>query len=302
VNAAFKHAAELMLLRGGPADIARLGMGGRTLVLAYHNIVPDGERPIGERSLHLPQRRFAAQLDEVGRRCRVVPLSDIFAPGDGRPRVAITFDDAYLGAVTAGMAEVSRRGMPATIFVATECVGGHEFWWDALAGSAGTVDGDLRRRALDECRGLDAEVRARAVSSAAALRDDLPAYARTAGEQELRAVVARGEVTLGSHTARHPNLARLAPAELRAELTESRAWLERHFPGAAIPWLAYPYGSTSEAVRHAAKDTGYAGAFRVDGGWIARSPGSRYDLPRLNVSAGISLAGFALRLAGLFAR
>ena len=58
--AASKRVAERILRRLGPATIARRRMTGRTLILAWHNIVPPGASPGGDRSLHLPLTDFQA--------------------------------------------------------------------------------------------------------------------------------------------------------------------------------------------------------------------------------------------------
>jgi hypothetical protein len=127
-----KAAVETVLVRGGAAKLARHFHRDRTLVLAYHNIVPHGDPVAGDCSLHLPQRQFAAQLDLLVELCDVIPLdSALERNGRGkRPRVAITFDDAYRGTVTAGVSELVSRGLPATIFVVPAFVGGGAFWWD----------------------------------------------------------------------------------------------------------------------------------------------------------------------------
>jgi putative NADH-flavin reductase len=122
MRTALKATAEILLMGCGLARLSTLRKRTGALVLAYHNIVPDGHASsIGERSLHLPQRTFAAHLDILARYCEVVPLDAILdeTPSEtrDRPRVAITFDDAYRGAATAGVDELSMRGMPATIFV-----------------------------------------------------------------------------------------------------------------------------------------------------------------------------------------
>src|SRR5579862_5104874 len=110
------------------------GRHGRTLVLAYHNVLPDTAEPTGDRSLHLPRARFAEQLDVLADWCDVVPLATVLgrAPATGRPRVAITFDDGYRGALTVGAAELRARSLPATMFISPGLVGGDGFWWDAL--------------------------------------------------------------------------------------------------------------------------------------------------------------------------
>ena len=299
MNPALKRAAEFALLHGGLAHASRARMRGRTLVLAYHNVVPEGEQPAGETSLHISQRQFAEQLDSLQHWCRIVPITDVLADGDGDPRAAITFDDAYLGAVTAGINEVTRRGLPATIFVATGMLDGKAFWWDALAPAEGEWDVDQRAHALHNCRGVQAAIEHWMASEHGASPAPLPPHACTARLSHLEAALEHPGITLGSHTVHHPNLARLDAAELRHELRESKMWLEERFGAAAVPWLAYPYGIASDDVTRAAAALGYAGAFRVSGGWLPRPPAARYDLPRLNVPSRLSSAGFALRASGL---
>ncbi len=58
------------------------GSGAGRWCLAYHNIVPTGERPTGESSLHLPQRQFATHLDLIASAARVVPLDSLFEESD----------------------------------------------------------------------------------------------------------------------------------------------------------------------------------------------------------------------------
>jgi hypothetical protein len=103
-----KSAGERLLLLGGPAAISRRAFRHRCLILAYHNILPDGAEPGADRSLHLPRPDFAQHLDQLTRHCEVVSLDAALSgshPPSRRPRVAITFDDAYSGALTAGVDE-----------------------------------------------------------------------------------------------------------------------------------------------------------------------------------------------------
>lgn len=275
---------------------------GDVLVLAYHDIVPRGERISGDRSLHLPQERFAEQLDALVRTHDVLPLERALAGHAGRrPAVAITFDDAYHGAVTAGVAELARRGLPATIFVATAYVNGGDFWWDALtAPNADSLAPALRARALDECAGQDAAIRAMASREGLATMTP-PAYARGAHESDLTAAARQHGITLASHTHSHPNLARVAPGALRDELERPLAWLRERFAG-VLAMLSYPYGLSSPAVERAAAAAGYLAGFRIEGGWLTRGDRAPFALPRLDVPSGLSAAGFALRCAGVRVR
>lgn len=290
------------LLSGIPRAMRRQRRG-EVLVLAYHDIVPHGERVAGDRSLHLPQARFAEQLDALGRTHDVISLERALAGHAGRrPAAVVTFDDAYQGAVTVGVAELARRGLPATIFVATAYVGGGDFWWDALSapGADGPPPG-LRARALDECAGEDAPIRALAMRERLATVSTPPAYARGASESDLAAAAREPGITLGSHTHGHPNLARIAPDALRHELERPLAWLRERFTG-VLPMLSYPYGLSSPAVEQAAAAAGYVAGFRIDGGWLPRENRAPFALPRLDVPSGLSVAGFALRCAGVRVR
>jgi len=296
-----KHSVEKVLCRGGAARAARRRRRGGTLVLAYHNVVPRGESCEGDRSLHLPQDDFARQLELLRCTHDVVPLSALFAPpaAGGRPRAVITFDDAYRGAVTAGVEELARRGLPATIFVTPGFLDGRPFWWDALAAGGAGLAPEVRDRCLGELRGIDADVRRWAREQGLPLRE-VPPHQAGAAEAELRAAHATDGITLGAHSWGHPNLAALAPAELEEEMVRPLAWLRERFAG-VLPWLAYPYGLASPAVEEAARRAGYEGAFRVEGGWMPRpgEPVRRHALPRANVPAGASLDNFELRTSGL---
>ena len=284
---------------GGAAAWARRRHSGRTIVLAYHNVVPRGERAAGDRSLHLPQEDFARQLDLLTRTHDVVPLAGILATaGEGRrPRAAITFDDGYAGTVTAGVEEVTRRSLPATIFVVPGFLGGRTFWRDELADpESGEVPAPIRTQALDSLAGVHDAIIAWATREGARRRAPGPAE-RTATESQLADAAGRAGISLGSHTWSHPNLARLDPAASAEELERPRRWLSDRFPS-AIPWLSYPYGRSSPEAQGAARHAGFSGAFLVAGGWLAREGGDPFALPRLNIPAGLSSAGFTLRVSG----
>jgi peptidoglycan/xylan/chitin deacetylase (PgdA/CDA1 family) len=300
MSRALKRFAEQALITTGFERFARRRLRERILVLAYHNILPQGERSRGDSSLHLSQREFGNQLDALAESHEVVALETLLSgqPGSGASRVVITFDDAYVGAVTVGVEELRKRKMPATIFVAPGLLGTVP-WWDVLAQSnRGAVRDDLRRRALDVLAG-DAEAILRSVESQSHLparAKDLP---RISTESELAGAVTTPGITLGSHSWSHRNLTALPEAELESELLRPLQWLKTRF-NTVVPCLSYPYGLFNEAAQRSAAKAGYLAAFRIDGGWLPRSvPLPSYALPRFNIPSGLSLDGFRLRLAGV---
>ncbi|GEM_PF-282049 len=286
------------------SGVTRLGLHlrrGQTLVLAYHNVVPDDAPPAGDRSLHLRRTGFARQLDLLTDCCDVVPLATALgpSPAGGRPRVAITFDDAYRGALTLAASELAARRLPATMFVPPGLLGADAFWWDVLAGTHGLAP-EVRDRALGTHRGDGDAIVASAIREGQVPRDrSIPATHRPGTEAELASWASTPGLTVGSHTWRHPNLTRIPAETLARELVDPLAWLGQRVPGSMLPWITYPYGLCSATVASAARQAGYEGALLVSGGWISRRGADPFRVPRLNVPASLSLRGFRLRLAGL---
>ncbi|HEX8246507.1 MAG TPA: polysaccharide deacetylase family protein [Longimicrobium sp.] len=300
LRSALKHAAERTLARSGVGRLALALRRAGVLVLAWHDVVPAGQAARGDGSLHLPQEAFGRQLDALGRTHRVVTLDQALAPpppGGTRPRAVVTFDDAYLGAVTAGVAELARRGLPATVFVAPGLLGTVP-WWDALAGDAG-LDPAVRAHALGPLGGRRDAVLAWAEKEGMPIAGgtDIP---RIATEDELARAAAQEGIALAPHGWSHASLPTLAADELEAEMTRPLAWLRARFAN-VTPWLAYPYGHASPAVEAAAERAGYRGALRVEGGWMTSADVGprRFSIPRFNVPAGLSDDGFRLRISGV---
>ena len=292
-----KRRAEWMLSSTVVGRVTRHRVRSKRLVLAYHGVIPEGEKSAGERSLFIRQRDFAAHLDVLREVADIAALNDIDAAGDGRPRVAITFDDAYRGAVDVGVRELVSRDMPATIFVAPARLKDHVFWWDALAHGSGD-SAKVRDFAIDQLGGIDERVRAWAAQRSISASDDLPAFAKSATVEELSAAVSQKGITVGSHSWSHANLAALGTEELAIEVTRSRDWLRANFGDKAIPWLAYPYGIDSVGARLVLADASYRGALRIVGGWHSYKNFSPFSRPRLNVPAGLSAEGLRARLVG----
>ena len=102
-----------------------------------------------------------------------------------------------------------------------------------------------------------------------------------------------------SHTVHHPDLTALGPAELRGELTRSRAWVRRRLGVDAI--FCYPAGRFDATVVTAVRTAGYRGATTTQPG-PATAHDDPYELPRIRVtsveSAGSLLAAVASVNAG----
>ena len=299
MRSSIKATAELLLTRGGVATLVRALHRRHTMVLAYHNVRPDDVASLGDRSLHLSRTDFAEQLDLVAATHDVVPLDSLREPEGSdrkRPRVAITFDDAYAGALTVGVEELTKRGMPATFFVAPHFLDGKSFWWDAFADPDDGLPTGVRAWSLGALHGRDDRVRAWLLESGTPERP-LPASLRCGTVEQLRRAVAQG-MTVASHTWSHPNLAMLSETEAGDELERSQRWLADQI-GATVPWVAYPYGLTSPLVERVASSLGFHAGLLTQGGWVRHERGAQFSLARLTIPAGVTGAGFVLRAAGV---
>lgn len=274
-------------------------------VLMYHNIVPNAAAAPSEESFghlrHLPQSVFAAHLDTLTRTHDVVPLAEILG-GAGRhlarPRVAITFDGGYSGAVRAGVEELRARRLPATIFVATEMLGGRAHWWDVVHGAARATD--FERRATELAGGAEGRVRALAADCGLELRC-VPPHARTATDDDLDAAAEFECLSFGTHGTGYVDLVGLSVMELALQLRHSLRWLRNRF-ARAVPYLALPYGRTSPLVAGMAREVGYVGGLLTGGGVMSecakRAAEGRFLVPRVSVPAHLSPNELMLRISG----
>jgi peptidoglycan/xylan/chitin deacetylase (PgdA/CDA1 family) len=297
VRLRLKSALERALASRSISRFTRRSLNGQRLILAYHGVIPDGAEEAGERTLFITQRDFRAHLDMLAEFADVAALDVIDQEGDGRPRVAITLDDAYRGAVCEGVHELVQRSLPATIFVAPARLNDHVFWWDALARD-GRLDPRVRRYALQELSGDDERVRNWAASLKLPLSDSLPSYARAATLGELKQAVRSPGITVGAHTWSHVNLSTLSLTDVIAEVSRPKAWLRREFPAKTVDWLAYPYGHDSVGAHGALLDSSYAAALKIDGGWHRVNEVARFARPRLNIPSGLSVTGLKARTLG----
>src|SRR5687768_2534006 len=111
-------------------------MGGRLLILCWHNIEPTWSFP--GTSAEAGRRGFERQVRFLRRWANVVPLRPALADlVEGRPlpprAVALTFDDGYLDNYTVASPILRAAGLPATFFLVPGFLSGTaQAWWEDL--------------------------------------------------------------------------------------------------------------------------------------------------------------------------
>ena len=170
---------------------------------------------------------FRRQLEAIKTYADVVDADYVEKP-DGRPKVAITFDDAFMSMVDNAVPELVAHEMPYTIFVPTGCLRGNPSW-------------HMESTALD---------RHEIVASGATLRS-------------LASMGAR----MGAHSRFHPKLTLIGPNEAQAEIGGSKAELESLL-GQTVELFAFPYGDFNQQTLHFCKEAGYRFVYSIGPGSV----------------------------------
>ena len=272
----FRGRVVRVLHRVGVLDAVHRAWRDRLTVLAYHRIgdpETDGRRTLKSNISATPVD-FAAQMEFLSRRFDVISLGDLQAWLLGARRLPpypalVTFDDGYRDNLTEALPVLRRLGLPAVLFVATDCVRtGAPYYWDRAAYCfqqttlpAATLpilgpaswQGEVDRTALLERwlaaakRLPDEERLAASLALPASLAVAIPADAFASlhlGWDEVRAL-RDGGVAIGAHTRSHPILTRLSPAAAEAEIAGSVAEIAAAL-GTPVTTFAYPNGGPAD--------------------------------------------------------
>lgn len=170
------------------------------------------------------RHRFARQLDLARAGACAVVAADFSGPArSGQLLVAITFDDAFTSVVDNALPELAARGMPATIFTPSGMLGRSPTWEMEIS----DPDRIETVAGIDVLRGLSPDA-----------------------------------VLIGAHSVTHPRLPKVGPKAAAAEITESKAQLERLL-GRKVLAFAFPYGEYDEAMVDVCRAAGYRFAFTI---------------------------------------
>jgi peptidoglycan/xylan/chitin deacetylase (PgdA/CDA1 family) len=297
-------------------------------ILAYHGVCGEARAPhalANRRRLHVPRDLFARQLDWLGARFRLLPLSELAAAlraGREPPARAavLTFDDGYRNVLTQALPLLHARGLPAACFVLT----GDDprpLWQDRLEAALEATSRPRLCRDGVELPLATPDDRERACAHWMRALDAQPAHAREAHLAELiealggpgdlgsderrrltwdevRALHAAG-FEIGSHAERHEPLTADDPHAAAAELRASRERLEGELGAPAGGFaLSYPYGARDRAVVAAARAAGFTCAL-TGVPRRSRAGDEAFELGRFLVGADDDLPRLRASLSGL---
>lgn len=258
-------------------------------VLLYHAVAEREDDFLAGLDSNTPPAAFSRQLDYLARYHTVVPLATLETGRWPNGAAAITFDDGYRSVFTTAFPLLRQRKLPAALYVVTEAVGNGQVIWvnelawllnrspaarrrvaGALGAGSKVTTGDLVQMALARFETVETSQlldNARRVAG----EPDMSAEAHAAGlyvSWDEARELAQGGVVIGNHTATHPPLSRLLPAEQEDEMRRGREAIERELGGCTS--LAYPFGDHNAASLLAAERTGHRSVMEVG---VRRRPG-----------------------------
>jgi len=282
------------------------------LVLALHRVLPVEDRAsCYEPHLVLGEPAFVSLLRLLQRDYHVVPLDELLVNpegADGRPKVAITFDDGWEDNYRIAFPHLLAQRMPATIFVCTHLVGTDAVLpeerfarlWEKCAAAARLpgLTTDLKHWGLGRRKNLHPhtqrwywaqELKRMPLSARLLLLDhfedryEVPTVTsrRFMNWTDARIMVNTGLIQLGSHTSRHATLTSETDRDVRRELEESRAMLLER-TGAAPELFAYPNGMYNRRVVELVRSCGYRAAVTTHPGTTTRHS-NPMTIPRIAV-------------------
>ncbi len=141
------------------------------------------------------------------------------------PKVCITFDDAFANLLNNALPALEHYQVPAAIFPVTDNLG-YPPHWKMWYGHPESTE-------------------------------------MTMTAEQLMVVSKNPLIRIGSHTLSHPDLAKIRPDPLKAELIDSKHRLEQLI-GNSIEDLALPFGSYNQEVLRMAREAGYKRIYTLD--------------------------------------
>ena len=198
-------------------------------------------------------RRQRGQSDGRGKRGR-----DTLQPG-GRYS-AVTFDDGFVSVLNNALPELEQRGIPATWFIPSGCLGRRPPWLTNPESSA------WQERILTE--------------------------------EQLVSLKDHPMLSVGSHSVTHPRLPDLLDEACVRELRQSKSDLERIL-GQQITEFSFPHGKCDERSIQLAKAAGYKRVFTIQPALALRSA-SEFVTGRVAVDPEDWRLEFRLKLLGAY--
>lgn len=284
-------------------------------ILMYHRVDDEWDRWFLK---PLRVRSFEKQTQYLCQNYDVLRLSELLHYANHRKSlpekaVVITFDDGYKDNYLYAY-PIRKYDIPATVFLATGCIGSDKAIWRGQVRHISTIEPDaLEASSMTLPRG-EGEVAFSVREARKQVSHDNRTYylerLRNISGGQIPAQLSRrymlsweevmemhsGGISFGAHTVSHRILTRMPFPQAKDEIVRSKKAIEEKV-GHAVTAFSYPYGDYNLQVTRCVKESGFACAVTTIPR-LTTCKHSPYELPR--IEPGEDFNKFKLQLSGMW--
>lgn len=310
---------------------------GKVVILTYHRVVPkeDVLRQHIPPGMYVLREVFDMHVRFLQEHYEILSFQELLDRWGSsevkwnKPACVITFDDGWLDNYQHAYPILTARGVPATIFLATDFVATHEWFWpekltylvdraadatmsserkeafvlalnrflergeDTVA-SLTETDSELRNDALGELVEQLKVVRVEKIHDllqqlADLLQVKFPDKRMVLNWKEIAEMSSRN-ISFGSHSCSHRIMTTLTPDEFKREIELSYRRLQAERVN-RVPVFCYPNGNTNQAIQDQVRAYGYRAAVGTRVGCEGTQPSNMYELERVGIHNDITATG-----------
>ena len=334
------------LLREGMAEalylsnLHRFCRKGKAVIITYHRVLPTHELTAQwiQPGMYVETDVFERHMLFLLEQFQVISLDELldrWTAGDWDRQArycVVTFDDGWLDNYRYAYPIMRKLGIPATIFLPTDFVGTHEWFWpEKMAYCVKEVTRCEEASVkgvpiINECLGIDADATGLVSGSEETRRDFADHVIERCKEHDSNTVselidtlsrslnivvpqdrcivdwdevgaMAQHRISFGSHSCSHRILTHLSAEDVRTELEGSQQVLMGRCKN-YVPVFCYPNGNNTALIQAMVKECGYRAAVGVQPGVEGSSPNRLFELRRISIHNDITYTVplYAMRL------
>ena len=283
----FNHFIQYILFRTNFLQYKRLLKGNRHIILMFHRIISDNENlnPFDSCPADT-EKAFKAVIEYLIKDYKIVTLNELVDNLDSSVKLAtITFDDGWKDNYDYAYPILKQFQIPATIFIATDKIGGKEPFWQQLIGEyfhtlhfhmsqnendklKKLIFGDCKipftsysyHKAIMNLKKMDKINFEKVIENVKKNKEDT--NETDLGEERLFLnrheilEMSRSNIEFGSHSHNHLILTNESSRTVEKDLARSKNIIEEILRS-KVHSLSYPNGNTSNSIVNIAKKVGF---------------------------------------------
>ena len=329
------------------SNLYRLRHRAKVVILAYHRVLPETElrRRRVQPGMYVLDHVFEQHMQFLQEHFLILSFDELLERWKKKiwerqqRYCVITFDDGWLDNYLYAYPVLTKYRLPATVFLATDFIGTHEWFWpekmsylleqfldptlasrkkaecyflleqflDRRKGTAYAFtaypsgEGHILDEIIEQCKKLPSEAIHKLIEEIAAILEIQVPTERLLLDWSEVAQMSKDRISFGSHSCTHRILTNLSRSEIEMELKASKRELVARQVN-DVPVFCYPNGNCNEEIKNLVRDSGYQAAVGVHSGVEGELPKNMFELRRIGIHNDITntISLFSFHLLGPF--